>query len=276
MSKGGGTETVTQTTQLPPEQTRAINAITSEALGFLGQQATPGFSMGGFGGFGGGFPGLTTQGAPATDPLDIIAPLAQPTLQGIQQLQQGPDPRIAQLLGDTVSGEFLGAGLGGVEDAILQAATRAVSDRFSQAGRAGSPGEALSLAGTVSRELAPFAFDAFNRERSRQLVAADQLTGLGRQSAQDLLSAGNILQGQRQAELREPLTRLQLVTNPIGTVIGGAPSTTTTEQPLNRNVGSGLIGGGLAGAGLGQALGFAGAGPLAPFAVGGALLGGLL
>jgi hypothetical protein len=57
--------------------------------------------------------------------------------------------------------------ISGVQDAITQAATKAVGDRFSQAGRTGSPGEGMALAGEVSRQLAPYAFNARESDLQR-------------------------------------------------------------------------------------------------------------
>lgn len=302
-SKSAGEQTTTQVQKIPPQFESALNSILGESLrlGGLSQPSLPSLRSG-FGdtGYSGGAFDVVRQamlgqgdaaaggavGAPEGG-IDVVPELSQDTLSGLEMLRGGPDPQAEALLRQTAGGSFLGAnpftgmaGTGRVEDAITQAATRAVGDRFSQAGRGGSPAEGLTLGRTVARELAPFAFDAqqqalgrgfrgFEAERGRQMQALPSLLGLPQQQAQNLLSAGEILEQQQRQQALEPLTRLNLISDPIIRALGGAGGTTTTSQPLTRNVGAGALGGALSGAKLGSAVPGLGTGV-------GAALGGLL
>lgn len=245
-------------------------------------------------------------------------------------------------------------GIAGVQDAVIQAATKAVGDRFSQAGRSGSPGEGLALAGEVTRQLAPYAFSAnesqanrqfageearlgrmtnteqqqiqnrigtaesrlgrmtsagesalsrqfagnearigrqtnseqqrlqnlinsresgigrtfaanqdsanrkfssFDTERARQLAAIPALSSMQNQDTQNLLTAGAMQEQQALERQLAPLTRLNMISDPIIRAMGGAGSTTSYTQPVNQNQTAGALGGALTGLQLGGALG---------------------
>ncbi len=206
-----------------------------------------------------------------------------------------PDSAFSSL-NDTAAGNYLhgGEGFNAAVDAAIRRAQPGILSTFGAAGRSGS-----GLAQTAMAQAASDAFASqyanernnqmaaagalanintsnFNAERGRQLLAGAQHDALRSQQANDLLRSGSIREDRQREFLLEPFTRFNLATDPIIRAIGGAPTTTSTTQPLHKNTGAGLLGGALGGAGLGQALGFAGAGPLAPFAIGGALLGGIL
>ena len=190
-------------------------------------------------------------------------------LYGGRGFNQAVDAAVRQAM-PHINSTFGAAGRSGsglAQTAIAQAATDAFAGHY-----ANERANQMSAAGT----LANIGASTYNNERARQLAAIPQLQALNDKRTQNLLTAGGIREDRQREQLMEPFTRFNLVTDPIIRAIGGAPTSTTTTQPLHRNTGAGLLGGALGGAGLGQALGFAGAGPLAPFAIGGALLGGIL
>jgi len=67
--------------------------------------------------------------------------------------------------------------LSGVTDQITNAARLAVGDRFAAAGRSGSGNEGFNLAQTVSRELAPYAFNAREADQARRFESGENRVG---------------------------------------------------------------------------------------------------
>ena len=63
--------------------------------------------------------------------------------------------------------------LSGVIDAVTNAATIGVGDRFSQAGRGGSEGEGVALGREITRQLAPIAFQANEAQLGRQFAGEE-------------------------------------------------------------------------------------------------------
>ena len=299
--------------------------------------------------------------------------------------QMGANNQYADLLNDQV-GE---SDLSGVTDSITQAATQAVGDRFSQAGRGGSNGEGFNLAGEVARKIAPYEFSANEAQLARnftggenrinRMVGAeesrlgrdfaggenqanrlfsagadqlgrqfganenriDRMTGagadqinrmfganesqinrmtgadesqiarlfgagesqlsrlfagnesaLGRgfsgyeaergrqqsilpmlfsaqgQNIQNMLGAGQMIEGHQRDQAMDPFTRLQMLMGPFSAAMGGSPMNSSTSKPLSRSVAGSILGGGLGGAQLASMMGFGG--PM------GGILGGLL
>lgn len=217
-----------------------------------------------------------TRGLQAQNP-PFVAPLDAATIAGLQSLQDRPEssfiPTSADQLNATLGGDFFGQnpgvtgfnqGLQGVTDAITDAATRAVGDQFSLAGRTGSPAQSVSLAKTIANQLAPFQFGAFENQLGRQFSGFEnerqrQLSGLSLaptvesiqdSQAQRLLGVGDIIQRQNQNVLTEPLRSFEFFINPLLSVAGGLPvSSTQKDIASGREIVSGIGGvlGGLGG-----------------------------
>lgn len=290
-------QTTTQTTTLPPQYQQAFTSILNQANALQPQPVMrTAQRTGSFDGYGNYTPGGTYQvptGQYSGGVTDITPDLSSQTMRGINVLSQGPDAQAMSLLRDTAGGKYLSSNpyagqsdISGVTDAITQAATRAVGDRFSQAGRTGSPGEGLALGNEVARQLAPYAFGAsesalsrgfnsFENERARQLNAVNPLFNAQQQYGQNLLTAGSILEDQQRQQMLEPFNLFNLRTDPLIRALGGAPTTTSTTSPYNRNVGAGVLGGAATGAGIGSALALSNPWT-AGLAIGGGLLGGFL
>lgn len=111
-------------------------------------------------------------------------------------------------------------------------------------------------------------FSGYEAERARQLAAIAPLLNLPVQQAQNYLNAGSIIEGYNREKALEPFQLASMVQNPLVAAIGGSPISSTTSQPLNRNLGSSALGGALAGQSLATAMGATG--PL------GAIAGGIL
>jgi hypothetical protein len=227
----------------------------------------PGIDVGAFGPMGGGkdgggvpqFAGGGGFGVPQGGG-SLVPELSPDTLTGMGLLRnQFVDNPGAEVLGQTVGGGFLNANpftgtndLSGVRDSITRAATQAVGDRFSQAGRSGSPAEAFSLAGTIARELAPFEFGAresamgrgfqgFEAERGRQNQAIPAALGLPGLEAQNFLTSGAILEDQQRLQALEPFERVGLFADIFGTALQGAPrSSASTGRSRNAGLGFSL------------------------------------
>lgn len=283
---------------LDPSVRRAVDFLVNESIG-LGGGGFQGTGIGGGRGGkagGAGIPGAQFPGSFAQQPGSLAPDLSQDTLLGLGLLRgQFVDSPGADVLEQTVRGEFQGqnpftfgtpvgpSNLEGVTQSITDAAIRSVGDRFSQAGRTGSPGEGLAIAGEVTRNLAPFAFGAneaqlnrqflgqeaglgrgfgaFESERARQLGAIPGLFGVRGQEAQNFLNVGQTLEEQQRLQALEPFQRLQLLSGPLATAISGAPPTQQITQPTSRNALAGGLGGALSGGALGG-LGGAAFGPI--------------
>lgn len=189
--------------------------------------------------------------------LPFVAPFDAATVQGLQQLQDRPQSEFITQAGDqlsqTLTGGFQGqnpavsgfnTGLDAVTRSIQQAAQQSVGDQFSAAGRSGSPAQSIDLARTVSNQLAPFQFGAFQQqqqlqsqafenERQRQLAAlgiAPSVEGLQDAQSRRLLDVGGIIQNQNQATLSEPFQAFQFALNPLLSAVGGFPLSQTTTN----------------------------------------------
>lgn len=279
MSSTPKQQQVVQSTQLPPQYQQAFTSILNQANALQPQPVMQrvwnpgGVDTGDYygGANSGGYYSMAPTGEYSGGVTSVVPELSPQTQSGLEILQAQPNQLVVKQLNQLATGSIPT----GVEDAVIRAATRAVSDRFSQAGRTGSPGEALSLGKTVSDSLAPYAF-------SGQQSALNSLLGLDQQRAQNMLNAGSILEQQQREKMLEPFTLFNLRTDPLIRALGGAPTTTTTTQPVNRNVGAGILGGVATGAGLGMlgaaegATGLAALGPWGiPLMIGGGLLGAL-
>lgn len=237
---GPDEQTVTQQTQLPPSVQQALDFIINQSMGLADQgNLVPGLSD------------VTMQGIGA-----LSSPLSGPGFDSLSGFASG-----------NFINPFMGSNdLSGITDSITDAATRAVADRFSMAGRSGSPAEGITLGKTVARELAPFAFGARESQLGREFAAGESLLdrrlgaalplmNLQRQSALDMLSAGSILDDQARRAALEPFMRLDMLTGPLVSAISGAPRSTSTTTPLFSNPLLSGLGGALAGSQLGGLFG---------------------
>lgn len=133
-----------------------------------------------------------------------------------------------------------------------------------------------------------FAGDQYQAERMNQQRAAALAPQYAANEYTDinaLAGVGDVRQGRTQdylnqeyqdwfSAMEQPYRNLDVLGQSLAGSVGGAGSTTSTgPNPNQRNPISGAIGGAGAGIGLGSMLGFSGLGPLAPFAIGGGLLG---
>lgn len=216
-------QTVTQQTQLPPQVQEALNFLLEESMG------------------------LQNAGS-------IVPELSDVTQQGIGQLSAPLGGPGFDALSGFASGN-IGSDLSGVTDFVTDAATKAVGDRFSQAGRSGSPGEGMSLAKTITQNLSPFAFNARQGDLDRRLSAAGPLMNAQRQQGFDTLAAGGVLDEQANRRALEPFTRLDLLSGPLVSAISGAPRSTSTTQPLFNSPLTSALGGALTGNRLAGLLG---------------------
>lgn len=231
--------TVTQQTSLPPEVQEALNFLIDESMGLQ-------------------------------DTGSIVPELSGVTQQGIDRLSgplSGPGFDALSGLAGGMTNPFMGSNdLSGVTDSITAAAQRAVGDRFSQAGRSGSPGEGMTLGKTVARELAPFAFNARESDMQRQFAAGENmldrqlqsavpLMDMQRQRGLDTLQAGGLLDEQARRQALEPFTRLDLMSGPLVSAISGAPRSTSTTEPLFSSPLSSGLGGALMGSRIGGLFG---------------------
>lgn len=262
MAKQGGTNTVTQDA--------APWAAAQPALMFGLQELNRAYGQNPY--YTGPAPGMT-QPQPV-QPSRGLGGMLRRTLQTpqIMSVPQGEpfnvpdygliDPALAELRA-TVSGERLDNNPF-LED-VIRLAGADVNSQFAGYGRYGSGAHAQELFSSVA---APIRYGNYDAERQRQLAAINQAIMTPYQ-----------LYGAEVAAPYEGIRNYLDLVNPIARSGG----TQTQNQPIYRNPLAGVIGGGLAGAGLGAATASpaaAAAGGIGavggwPFLLGGALLGGL-
>jgi len=231
MSFGGGNSGGGQQVQTvsPYEPARpALNQIISEAGNLYGQ-------------------GVQASGYVAPSQQTITG-LAGQELMGTAAQQQ---------LSDTLSGKYLNPFLSPLLQGAGMDVANAINTEFSGAGR--TPGSAMNqqqIIQGVSDAALPLAFDAFERERQRQLGIASATPSLVQTGAQ----LENI---ERQRNLA-PFASLQQYSSLVNPIASGFPvqtgSTQTSANPVTTALGGALIGskfGGF-GAAIGGGLGFLG------------------
>lgn len=294
---GGGSQTVTQQTVIPdflkPFVTQQAQ-VGGQALSNLQQQLS---------GAGAAelVAGLTPDQQAAIDRARILATdpsgglgIAQ---QGLTRLAQGGagvgvggDQLLATARGDFLFGSEASKA---AVDAAVRAAMPSIISTFGGAGR--------GTGGLAQAAIAQQATDAFARqfgdERARQLAAAGQLSAQQLQAIGALPAAstagisllsdiGAQQQQQAQRRLTAPISAAEALIQaagggiPLGSLLGQ----TSTQKGGGGNLGSGILGGGALGLGLGSLTAAEGATGLAalggPLGIGlgfgGALLGGLL
>lgn len=257
MSKGGRsqTSTQTQTTSIDPEARAAYLAnldLARSTAGGLGVQQYAGFdpmyqaaekaayeaSMKPFG---------AEDIAAFQNPYE--SEVVQQSLQDIEQSRQMQALRDAQ---QATASKAFGGSRAGVQSALTNEAALREAARTASGLRSAGYGQAAQLA-----------------------QAARQMNLSGLQNAMNLgLTRQQFAQMQLDAQRNLPLQRLAIQQAALSAQPANLGSTTTgtLEQPMQRNVGSGLLGGALAGAKLGSMIPGLGTGI---GAIGGGLLGGL-
>jgi len=226
-SSGGGNQT-TQSVQ-PYEPARpALNQIIGEAGN------------------------LYNQGVGAAG---YVAPSAQ-TTQGLAQQEVMANASNTQLA-DTLGGNYLNPFLSPMLQGAANDIATSVNSEFSAAGR--SPGSMMNqqqILGGITDAALPYAFDQYDKERSRQLAIAG--------SAPNLSQVGGQLENIQRQQNMAPFQALQQynsIVNPIATGLPVQQSSTQTQaNPLTSAMGGALIGSkfGTTGAMIGGGLGFLG------------------
>lgn len=226
-SSGGGNQT-TQSVQ-PYEPARpALNQIIGEAGN------------------------LYNQGVGAAG---YVAPSAQ-TTQGLAQQEVMANASNTQLA-DTLGGNYLNPFLSPMLQGAANDIATSVNSEFSAAGR--TPGSMMNqqqILGGITDAALPYAFDQYDKERSRQLAIAG--------SAPNLSQVGGQLENIQRQQNMAPFQALQQynsIVNPIATGLPVQQSNTQTQaNPLTTAMGGALIGSkfGTTGAMIGGGLGFLG------------------
>ena len=226
-SSGGGNQT-TQSVQ-PYEPARpALNQIIGEAGN------------------------LYNQGVGAAG---YVAP-SQQTTDGLAQQEVMANASNTQLA-DTLGGNYLNPFLSPMLQGAANDIATSVNSEFSAAGR--TPGSMMNqqqILGGITDAALPYAFDQFDKERSRQLAIAG--------SAPNLSQVGGQLENIQRQQNMAPFQALQQynsIVNPIATGLPVQQSNTQTQaNPLTSAMGGALIGSkfGTTGAMIGGGLGFLG------------------
>ena len=226
-SSGGGNQT-TQSVQ-PYEPARpALNQIIGEAGN------------------------LYNQGVGAAG---YVAPSAQ-TTQGLAQQEVMANASNTQLA-DTLGGNYLNPFLSPMLQGAANDIATSVNSEFSAAGR--TPGSMMNqqqILGGITDAALPYAFDQYDKERSRQLAIAG--------SAPNLSQVGGQLENIQRQQNMAPFQALQQYNSIVNPIATGLPvqtaSTQTQANPLTSAMGGALIGSkfGTTGAMIGGGLGFLG------------------
>ena len=253
MSKGGRNQTSTQTTMIDPAARAAYLSnldLARSTAGGLGVQQFAGFdpmyqaaeqksyelSMKPFG---------AEDIAAFQNPYE--SEVVQQSLQDIERSRQMAALRDAQ---QATAAKAFGGSRYGVQEALTNEAALREAARTAAGLRSAGFGQAAQLA---------------------QAARGMNLQGL--QNAMNLgLTRQQYAQMQMDAQRNLPLQQLAIQQAAMSAQPANLGSTSTTSQPMQRNVGSGLLGGALAGAKLGSMIPGIGTGI---GAIGGGLLGGL-
>jgi hypothetical protein len=242
MSSAGGGQTV-QSTEVNPYSPAepGLNQILSEAGTIYGQ-----------GPAGAGYVAPTTQTTQGLAAQETIAGAAnQQILDTIQGQYSNPflSPMIAQAGNDIYS---------------------SVAGQFSGAGRTpGSPMMQSQVVGQVADKALPYAFQAYNAERQRQLGTAQQVPSL--------TAVGGALEDIQRQQNMAPQQSLAQYYNTVAPIAFGLPTQQATTQAPPPNAMGMAAGGAMSGASMGYMMG-GGPGAMTGAAIGGlgGLLGGLL
>ena len=184
-----------------------------------------------------------------------VAPSPQ-TTQGLAQQEVMANASNTQLA-DTLGGNYLNPFLSPMLQGAANDIATSVNSEFSAAGR--TPGSMMNqqqILGGITDAALPYAFDQYDKERSRQLAIAG--------SSPSLTQVGGQLENiQRQQNLApfQSLQQYNSIVNPIATGLPVQQSNTQTQaNPLTTAMGGALIGSkfGVQGAMIGGGLGFLG------------------
>ncbi len=275
----GGNRTVTQATSSAPwgPQQPYLQQIFGEAQRLYedeGPEYFPGTSVVPF--------------SPQTE--QALGMTEQMALQGSPLEQAGMDAMLATARGDFLPGSegFEQAFSGQVAPLVQRYSEEllpGLQSSFTAGGFRGGSGEqqaAMSMMDSFNRALSGTAGQLYGQERGRQMQAAGmapQYAMTRFQNPQMLANVGAAREGLAQAQLSDEIARHNFEQNVqaeklaqyLGMVGGGFGSEGTSSQPIYRNVGANILGGGMAGAGLGQALGLGAGGTAATAGLGGLL-----
>ncbi len=275
----GGNRTVTQATSSAPwkPQQPYLQQIFGEAQRLYedeGPEYFPGTSVVPF--------------SPQTE--QALGMTEQMALQGSPLEQAGMDAMLATARGDFLPGSegFEQAFSGQVAPLVQRYSEEllpGLQSSFTAGGFRGGSGEqqaAMSMMDSFNRALSGTAGQLYGQERGRQMQAAGmapQYAMTRFQNPQMLANVGAAREGLAQAQLSDEIARHNFEQNIqadklaqyLGIVGGGFGSEGTSSQPIYRNVGANILGGGMAGAGLGQALGLGAGGTAATAGLGGLL-----
>ena len=184
-----------------------------------------------------------------------VAP-SQQTTDGLAQQEVMANASNTQLA-DTLGGNYLNPFLSPMLQGAANDIATSVNSEFSAAGR--TPGSMMNqqqILGGITDAALPYAFDQYDKERSRQLAIAG--------SSPSLTQVGGQLENiQRQQNLApfQSLQQYNSIVNPIATGLPVQQSNTQTQaNPLTSAMGGALIGSkfGTTGAMIGGGLGFLG------------------
>ena len=223
----GGNQTIAKTDPYDPAKP-ALNQILSEAGNLYGQ-------------------GVKAAG--------YVAPSAQ-TTRGLAA-QELMGTAATQQLSDTLSGKYLNPFLSPLLQGAGNEIATAINTEFSGAGRTpGSPMNQQQIIAGVTDAALPMAFDAYERERQRQLGIAS--------ATPTLVQTGSQLENIERQRNLAPFAALQQYSSLVNPIATGFPvqqqQTDTSANPVTTALGGALIGskfGGF-GAAIGGGLGFLG------------------
>ena len=241
------------------------------------------------------FPGQTTVPfSPQTE--QALGMTEARALQGSPLTPAAQNTVLGTVGGDYLSGSpfFQGAFDAQVRPAVEQyrnITVPGINSAFASATRTGSGAHqqaqqtaADTFARALSDTAGKLAYQNYGQERGLQQQAAFQAPGLAQADYLDpgqLGVVGTQREALGQAQLQDEINRFNFGQNVeanklaeyMGLVGGGYGTTGTTTQPVFRNQGASLLGGALAGAGLGGMLGIENPLGLGGMALGGGLLG---
>ena len=242
MSSGGGGQTV-QSTEVNPYAPAepALNQIISEAGTIYGQG-----------------PGAAGYVAPTTQTMQGLG--AQETIAGAANQQ----------ILDTIQGQYSNPFLSPMIAQAGKDVYSSVAGQFSGAGRTPtSMGAQSAVTGQVADKMAPYAFQAYNAERQRQLGTAQQVPSL--------TAVGGALEDIQRQQNMAPQQSLAQYYNTVAPIAFGLPTQQATTQAPPPNAMGMAAGGAMSGASMGYMMGGPGGAAMGG-AIGGlgGLLGGLL
>ena len=243
MSSGGGGQTTTTSTAVQPYAAAepGLNQILSEAGTIYGQGPS-----------GAGY-----------------VPPSQQTLDGLAQSETIAGAANQQIL-NTIQGQYTNPFLSPMIAQAGQDIYSSVAGQFSGAGRTpGSPMMQSQVTGQVADKMAPYAFQAYNAERQRQLGTAQQVPSL--------TAVGGALEDIQRQQNMAPQQSLAQYYNTVAPIAFGLPTQQNTSQAPAPNKLGMAAGGAMSGASMGMMMGGP-TGAMTGAALGGlgGLLGGLL